>query len=112
MSNRTWRRYRNFVFSRNEIVNCIHCNCLLTFDTMTVDHLIPKKVDPTIRNTYTNFAPACSECNHSRGHQLEFKPISSRNIPNKDKNSQPLSDIRKMEIEVLHSIFALIKKAA
>lgn len=47
---------------------CYRCGSLLTFDTMTVDRIIPGCKGGTYRRT--NIRPACGDCNSETGGAL------------------------------------------
>lgn len=46
---------------------CYRCGILLTFDTLTIDRIIPGKDGGTYRRN--NIRPACASCNIWRGNQ-------------------------------------------
>lgn len=46
---------------------CVWCRRPLTFDTMTLEHLVPKSKGGSDR--LDNLAPACRKCNSGRGNR-------------------------------------------
>lgn len=47
---------------------CAYCERSLTLNSMTCDHVIPKKVGGDW--SWTNLVAACSDCNTSKGHKM------------------------------------------
>jgi len=50
---------------------CYFCGTLLTAETMTIDHLIPKCKGGT--NALSNLMPACEPCNRKKGRKFNAK---------------------------------------
>lgn len=65
------RQFRINMFATVKIRHCWMCGCELTFDTSTVDHLLPKKYDG--RNSRENYRLACKPCNNARGDRFLTK---------------------------------------
>lgn len=64
-------------------VLCVWCKRPLTFESMTLEHLVPKSKGGT--DNLDNLAPACRKCNSSRGNRRTptaipsaAKPVRSR----------------------------------
>ncbi len=51
--------------------HCAYCGCVLTEETMTVDHFIPRSKlhGRPNRDKLNNFVPACRVCNHVKSNQ-------------------------------------------
>ncbi len=43
------------------------CPVVLKLDTLTLDHVIPRSGDPTLRYNSKNIKPACHWCNSKKG---------------------------------------------
>lgn len=78
----TWIRH-NPAPIRGQYWECylqIHpwCPKLLTLETLTLDHVVSRSRDPTLRYTASNLKPACSYCNELKGSRSldEVKPNS------------------------------------
>ncbi|HBQ97919.1 MULTISPECIES: HNH endonuclease signature motif containing protein [unclassified Roseofilum] len=54
---------------------CYWCECILSPEEITLDHLIPKKHGGS--NSLENLRITCFSCNNQRGHSL-FPPPSFR----------------------------------
>jgi hypothetical protein len=54
-------------------LECCYCNKQLTFDSMTLDHIVPGSKKGAFNTT--NLTVACEHCNHSRGNQNFFSYI-------------------------------------
>lgn len=50
------------------IVTCSYCNKLLTFESFTVDHIIPRSISRD--HSLENLTPACDECNNKKGNKI------------------------------------------
>ena len=55
---------------------CCHCSKPLTFDTMTVEHLLPRSRGGS--EAIENLRPACGPCNFGRGN----RPMRRKNAEN------------------------------
>lgn len=51
---------------------CYYCKCVLSEDTLTLDHLLPIKLFPELRNANNNIVPSCYTCNHLKGSRVLF----------------------------------------
>jgi 5-methylcytosine-specific restriction endonuclease McrA len=60
--------------------NCIYCKKLLTIDTMTIEHVIPRAKGGG--NTLDNLRPACGFCNsvHRNPNDVDHKPRNALDI--------------------------------
>ena len=47
--------------------NCHYCGTLLTIDSLTLDHVIPRSARPDLRFKDSNLVPACFDCNNEKG---------------------------------------------
>lgn len=47
---------------------CHYCACVLKFEQITLDHVVPRALGG--RNKLSNFVLACAECNNNRGIQV------------------------------------------
>jgi hypothetical protein len=47
---------------------CHYCNMLLTSDTATVDHVIPRKLGGS--SVWSNLVLSCGKCNVEKGHSI------------------------------------------
>lgn len=54
---------------------CHYCNIKLTFDSITVDHVVPKARGGS--NAIVNLVLACEPCNHSRA-DMGYKKFAER----------------------------------
>lgn len=61
-------QYRNDGDTVHLCCRCYRCGKLLTFETLTVDRIIPGKFGGTYRRN--NIRPACKTCNESTGGKL------------------------------------------
>ena len=72
---RRWKLYLLDVFQADELLNglpacrCFRCGRLLTFETITVDRIIPGAEGGTYARN--NIRPACEGCNRLLGYQLQ-----------------------------------------
>lgn len=65
-----YRKIKEHVISRDGL-RCCYCDAELTFDTATLDHIVPDSK----RGTYntTNLTVACAPCNNKRGSRSFFE---------------------------------------
>jgi len=47
--------------------NCHYCGTLLTIDSLTLDHVIPRSARPDLRFEDSNLVPSCFSCNSKKG---------------------------------------------
>lgn len=65
------RKYRLLTkFGDGKRCRCVWCNRWLSFDTLTVDRLLPGSYGGTYQ--FDNCVPACRRCNSQRGDQLNW----------------------------------------
>lgn len=55
-------------FGNGVVANCVFCMCELTFDTITVDRILPGCQGG--RYIRSNIQPACGTCNSTEGGSL------------------------------------------
>lgn len=52
--------------------NCVHCGGELTYETLTVDRIIPGESGGSYRRE--NIQPSCMACNRERGSNMMWTP--------------------------------------
>ena len=75
---RRQKRIRDSVIIRDGLV-CCYCNCPLTLETVTMEHIVPDSK----RGTYnsTNLTVSCADCNNRRGNKPFFEYCKDFNFP-------------------------------
>lgn len=65
------KKIRDNVIARDGLA-CCYCNTSLTYETVTMDHIVPDSKNGTFNTT--NLTVSCSSCNNNRGdvHFFEF----------------------------------------
>jgi len=65
------RVYNNYQDAANDLQDCIGCYCCYCerqIETnLAVEHIKPKSLVPGLRNSWTNFLLACTNCNSCKG---------------------------------------------
>lgn len=59
------RRLRKYVLAGEQNWRCAYCCCVLTFENVTVDHVVPLSVTRT-RASWENEVAACVDCNRQK----------------------------------------------
>jgi 5-methylcytosine-specific restriction endonuclease McrA len=75
----SYRRARKRLLKNEEATSrCYYCKCLITPETLTVDHKIPASRGG--KHHDDNLVVACIKCNHEKDNltDAEFAPISDR----------------------------------
>jgi hypothetical protein len=67
---RRQKRIRDFVITRDGLI-CCYCNCPLTIETVTMEHIVPDSKRGTFNST--NLTVSCSGCNNRRGNKPFFE---------------------------------------
>jgi len=62
------KRWLLRTFGDGEKCQCAHCGAWLTFETLTVDRIVPGEQGGTYR--YANCQPSCATCAHRQGAEL------------------------------------------
>lgn len=52
---------------------CYLCGVVLTVNTLTLDHVLPRSRRPDLRLDDTNIQPCCYYCNHQKGSKVYAK---------------------------------------
>lgn len=72
---------------------CAYCQCVLTLDTTTIDHVIP--VSGGGKTTWENCTSACKACNHEKGHNLPVGKFKPKRKPREPSSVGPLYKMNK-----------------
>lgn len=66
-----WVEYRQDWIKRNMTTSgtwlCYLCGVVLTLNTLTLDHIIPRSARPDLRFDDRNIKPCCYRCNSQKG---------------------------------------------
>lgn len=66
--NGNWKKkWKTKLFKQSN--RCVYCNCILTLDTATIDHIKPRSKGGT--DHPTNLILACKKCNVAKGNMEE-----------------------------------------
>jgi 5-methylcytosine-specific restriction endonuclease McrA len=72
---------------------CVYCQCPLTLDSTTIDHVIP--VSKGGKTTWENCVSACSACNREKAHHLPAGKFKLKSKPREPTSVGPLYKINK-----------------
>jgi len=72
---------------------CAYCQCPLTLDTTTIDHVIP--VSKGGRTTWENCTSACKMCNHEKADNAPHGKFKPKKKPKEPSCVSPLYKINK-----------------
>lgn len=72
---------------------CVYCQCDLTLDTTTIDHVMPTSRGGT--TTWENCVSACSSCNREKAHHLPTGKFKPKVKPREPTSVGPLYKINK-----------------
>jgi len=81
-------------------LECCYCKKELTFDSMTLDHIVPGSKRGAFNTT--NLTVACEFCNHSRGNQNFFTYIKKFGFSEAKVNKYRKLYFNNLKIKVLN----------
>lgn len=81
-------------------LECCYCATQLTFDSMTLDHIVPASKKGSFNST--NFTISCEKCNHNRGNQNFFTYIKRFNFSDVKINKYRKLYYNNLKIKILN----------